>query len=225
MSNLDLICAELEAEKSVEVKKLSIKNARKAASNKKKNGSSSSRNGSNELSRKVTSQHIQRQSSRSSSSNQVNSSEDEGMNDEEEEEDEEETAQSQDQLIDVLLEPPEACECSSHEVGGDSSRCNGGRDDSLFSSLISSSCSSSSTASNKTVGNYSFCCLNYDCDCNDELNECDEGLMITEEEKNEYYANKTSLLNERKNHRELLKQQFQNLKLSSSFKIRPRKFS
>lgn len=53
-----------------------------------------------------------------------------------------------------------------------------------------------------------------------------EDELITDEEKNEYYANKTVYLNERLHRRELLKQRFQNFKLNSScFKIRPRNVS
>jgi hypothetical protein len=76
--------------------------------------------------------------------------------------------------------------------------------------------------------NYSsFCCLSYDCDCNDNFCAADEANddWITEEEKNEYYANKDILLHERMTRRELLRQQFQNLKLNSNFKIRPRNVS
>ena len=58
---------------------------------------------------------------------------------------------------------------------------------------------------------------------NQQFGEC---CLITDEEKNEYYANKSSLLNERRNRREMLQQRFLNFKMNSSgFKIRPRNVS
>jgi hypothetical protein len=58
----------------------------------------------------------------------------------------------------------------------------------------------------------------------DDNNQDDSIVMITEEEKNEYYANKAMYLIERINRREMLKEKFQNLKMNSSLKIRPRNF-
>lgn len=54
-----------------------------------------------------------------------------------------------------------------------------------------------------------------------ELN-FDKKLMITDEEKQEYYKNKTFYLVERMNRREQLKNKFSMLKLSSNFKLEPR---
>jgi hypothetical protein len=80
----------------------------------------------------------------------------------------------------------------------------------------------------------SFCCLSHECDCEDAAVaanfcsadcDCNDEDLITEEEKNEYYANKATLLSERTNRRELLRQRFQNLKLTSTLKIRPRHVS
>jgi hypothetical protein len=62
-------------------------------------------------------------------------------------------------------------------------------------------------------------------DINDNNNQDDSIMMITEEEKNEYYANKAMYLIERINRREMLKEKFQNLKMNSCLKIRPRNFS
>lgn len=58
-----------------------------------------------------------------------------------------------------------------------------------------------------------------------ETDQDDNLVLITDEEKNEYYANKTMYLIERINRREMLKQKFQNLKLSANFKIKPRNVS
>ncbi len=57
------------------------------------------------------------------------------------------------------------------------------------------------------------------------VNSEEDNFFITDEEKKEYQANKSLYLTERLNRRELLKQKFQDLKLNSSFKLRPRNFS
>ena len=56
-------------------------------------------------------------------------------------------------------------------------------------------------------------------------NNSDDLVLITDEEKNEYYANKSLYLSERKNRREMLEAKFQSFKLNTSFKIKPRNFS
>jgi hypothetical protein len=61
---------------------------------------------------------------------------------------------------------------------------------------------------------------------NGGVNGINEDLvLITDEEKNEYYANKSLYLTERKNRREMLKEKFQNFKLNQNFKIKPRNVS
>ena len=68
----------------------------------------------------------------------------------------------------------------------------------------------------------------YDNDNNnnyDTPNVSGDDLLITDEEKNEYYANKSLYLTERKNRREMLREQFQNFKLNPNFKIKPRNAS
>lgn len=50
----------------------------------------------------------------------------------------------------------------------------------------------------------------------------DKSLLITDEEKQEYYRNKAYYLGERMNRRELLKNKFKMFKLSSNFKLEPR---
>jgi hypothetical protein len=135
---------------------------------------------------------------------------------------------------------------NNNEVGSNAKRCS--NEQCVFGSLTSSylsSCSSSASNSHyathaslvndqesllqDSMNRFSF--TSFITDFNNEIernisNMQDDDLeMITDEEKREYYANKSIYLNERKNRRELLAQRYQNLKLSSSFKIRPRNFS
>ena len=113
-------------------------------------------------------------------------------------------------------------------------------DISLFSSFSSSSSSSSSNTIASSVSDtllsdhHSLPNLNNRTqlklfDLQTPLNEFQSNNFdfdfITDEEKMEYYANKSILLIERRNRRELLKQKFQNLKMSANFKIRPRNIS
>lgn len=69
----------------------------------------------------------------------------------------------------------------------------------------------------------------FDCSLNSLMSSqnTDENnnYYITEEEKMEYQLNKSVYLTERLNRRELLKKQFQDLKLNSNFKLRPRNLS
>lgn len=91
---------------------------------------------------------------------------------------------------------------------------------SLFKSM---SCSFSSTSSSLAddFKDFSFASFINESDVLDN-NDDDNLMLITDEEKNEYYANKSIYLNERTNRRMLLREKFQNLKLNSSFKLRPR---
>ncbi len=68
--------------------------------------------------------------------------------------------------------------------------------------------------------------INDDCTLleNSDNDEQTADYFITEEEKMEYQANKAAFLIQRLNHRELLKQRFQDLILNSIFTLRPRNF-
>lgn len=114
-----------------------------------------------------------------------------------------------------------------------------------FSSSSSSFTSSSSSSTSCKIA--STCCecpnnsaavdtasafnFNFDLLKTDDLyldeNDGDDGeCLITDEEKNEYYANKSLLMNERLHRREILQQKFQMFKLNAcNFQLRPRNVS
>lgn len=110
----------------------------------------------------------------------------------------------------------------------------------LFTSLTSSSSSSSSSSASSTNSqsnydllfepnnsfnfiNYNLEYLNYNLNTFDDDNDCD--YVIPDEEKNDYYANKSVYLDNRKNRREMLKKQYLSLKQNANFIIRPRNVS
>lgn len=67
-------------------------------------------------------------------------------------------------------------------------------------------------------------CCN-DCLISSQNTDENNNYYITDEEKMEYQLNKSTYLTERLNRREVLKKRFQDLKLNSNFKLRPRNLS
>ncbi len=242
MSNLELLCAEIEAD---QVETAVPSNSNPAAKKNKKKSNKSAKK--QQQSKKSSKTEEEIATEKQASKFEVFSKSDsiENSNEDEEEED----------PIEEIL----PCDCESLEKCPVNRMVRNLPDESLLLNLISSSSSSACSDRSKSAlltsgasssfdhplvpnrssstrfnaagsigsSNYSsFCCLSYDCDCNENDHVCsDDEDLITEEEKNEYYANKDSLLHERMNRRELLRQQFQNLKLNSNFKIRPRNVS
>jgi hypothetical protein len=75
-----------------------------------------------------------------------------------------------------------------------------------------------------------FCLCDYlkleECLCNETNSQIDESgsgfMFITEEEKQEYFANKAMYLLKRKNQREILFEKYKQMKLNANFKLKPR---
>lgn len=88
--------------------------------------------------------------------------------------------------------------------------------------FFNSMSSSSSTSSSSTDDFKDFSFTSFVNEFDMAKNHDEDLVLITDEEKNEYYANKSVYLNERTNRRLLLRERFQNLKLNASFKLRPR---
>jgi hypothetical protein len=140
-----------------------------------------------------------------------------------EEEDEEEDEENLDDNNNCLSNNEDSVECES-EQKNTAEECNCSSNHGLFSS---NSFFNTYTL-NSNSGLFQFSDHSFNTNENEQVDSIgsnDDGLvLITDEEKNEYYANKTMYLIERINRREMLRQKFQNLKLAN-FKIRPRNVS
>ncbi|RNA13607.1 Gametogenetin-binding 2 [Brachionus plicatilis] len=94
--------------------------------------------------------------------------------------------------------------------------------ESQLNGFTSLSCSSSSASSSSTDDFKDFSFSSFIIQSEMAGKDDDNLMLITDEEKNEYYANKSVYLNERTNRRMMLQERFQNLKLNANFKLRPR---
>ncbi|CAF0911716.1 unnamed protein product [Brachionus calyciflorus] len=195
VSNLELLCAQLEAE---DQKKKIKKGKKKTKSDKKKDQSKNEtfNEVDDEIDESDYLENLTSQSSQESKGSEENLFENEY-----------EITSKQSSPIEPSFET--SCGCSN---------------DNQLSSFTSLTSSASSSSAQDLE--YSFTSLNNDLDFelneNEPIENNDDLMLITDEEKNEYYANKTVYLNERTNRRLQLRERFQNLKLNSNFKLRPR---
>lgn len=178
VSNLELVCAQLEAEESR--KKVKSKNKNRKSRDKKTNGE------------KLTKLDVDEQEYESE--NSLGSS-----------------------LILLKADEKDELEksCSASCQCLDDIKLN-------FFNSMSCSSSSTSTSSSSTDDFKDFSFTSFINELETAKNDDDNLMLITDEEKNEYYANRSVYLNERTNRRLLLRERFQNLKLNASFKLRPR---